>query len=160
MKWSMTEPGFFKGFFCLKHRENGSKLSQKWDLFEFIKKLVFDFHWICSITKTYIICCVSVHNLYLIEILFLGYGPNFLCQSDCSIYKIMISLEQINEIAWFFAFWHQLKKTKSWSVILLDGNGQKWVYSIWLQDSKIECISRMSSWNKLIFCMMLQIEES
>ena len=52
---------FQKNFFCLKHWENGSIL-------------VFNFHGICSITKTYI-CCCSVYNLYLVEILFVGYGP-------------------------------------------------------------------------------------
>ena len=43
---------------------------------------------------------------------------------------------------------------------LLGGNGQKWECLIWLQESKIECISGMNSWNKLIFYMMLQIQES
>ena len=36
-------------------------------------------------------------------------------------------------------------------------NGKKWVWSIWLQDSKFEYISGGNSWNKLVFCLMLQI---
>ena len=36
-------------------------------------------------------------------------------------------------------------------------NGKKWVWSIWLQDSKFEYISGRNSWNKLVFCLMLQI---
>ena len=39
----------------------------------------------------------------------------------------------------------------------MGGNGKKWVWSIWLRDSKIEFISGMNSWNKLVFCLMLQI---
>ena len=33
----------------------------------------------------------------------------------------------------------------------LDGYVQKWVWPVWPQDSKIDCISEMSRWNKLIF---------
>ena len=37
---------------------------------------------------------------------------NALCQSDCSIFTKMKSQEQINQIAWFFAYWYQFKKIK------------------------------------------------
>ena len=43
---------------------------------------------------------------------------------------------------------------------LLDGHGQKWVWLVWSQDSKIGCISSMNWWNELIFCMVVQIQES
>ena len=42
----------------------------------------------------------------------------------------------------------------------LDGHGQKWVWPVWSQDSKIGCISRMKLWKELIFCMVVQIQES
>ena len=29
-----------------------------------------------------------------------------------------------------------------------------------LQDSEIDCISRMNKWNELIFCMLVQIQKS
>ena len=71
MKWSMTKPEFFrKNFFS----SITGKMVHKFFL-NSLEKLVFNFHWICSIIKTYIICCVSVHNVYLVEILFLGYEP-------------------------------------------------------------------------------------
>ena len=35
-----------------------------------------------------------------------------------------------------------------------------WVWSVWLQDSKIDCISRMHRWSKQIFIMLAQIQES
>ena len=58
---------------------NTGKIGQSWTqnklFLNLLKKLVFNFHWICSITKTYIICCLSVQNLYLVEILLLEYEP-------------------------------------------------------------------------------------
>ena len=76
----------------------------------------------------------------------------------------MKSPGQNNEIAWFFACCDPFKKKKKKKIFLINnllgGNGQKWECLIWLQESKIECISGMNSWNKLIFYMMLQIQES
>ena len=37
---------------------------------------------------------------------------------------------------------------------------KKWVWPIWPWESKIDCISKMNRWNKLIFCMLIQIQES
>ena len=68
-------------------------------------------------------------------------GQNALCQSDCSIYKRPKFPEEMNNLIDNF----------------MGGNGKKWVWSIWLRDSKIEFISGMNSWNKLVFCLMLQI---
>ena len=48
-------------------------------------------------------------------------GQNAVCQSDCSVFKWTKSLEQINEIAWFFACWYQFKKNKFWSITFLVG---------------------------------------
>ena len=39
----------------------------------------------------------------------------------------------------------------------LGEHGQKWVSPVWSWDSKIGCISEMNKWNKLIFCMLVQI---
>ena len=57
-----------------------------------------------------------------------------------------ISTEEINEIALIKKF--------------LVGYGQKWVWPVWSCDSKINCFLRMNLWNELIFCMLVQIEES
>ena len=48
-------------------------------------------------------------------------GQNVLCQSDCSIYKIKKSLEQMNEKGWFFACRDQFKKIKFWSIVFWVG---------------------------------------
>ena len=41
-------------------------------------------------------------------------GQNALGQSDCSIFKSTISLEQNNKKAWFFACWHRFMEIRSW----------------------------------------------
>ena len=42
----------------------------------------------------------------------------------------------------------------------MDGHGQKWVWPVWSQDSKIGSIVRMNWWNELIFCILVQIQEA
>ena len=75
MNLCMTKPDFFRKY---SFASNTAKMGQYWAknsvFLNLLRKLVFNFHWICSIIKTYIICCVSVHNLYLVKILFMGYG--------------------------------------------------------------------------------------
>ena len=76
MKLGVTEPVFFrKTYFA----PNTGKMGQNWaknrGFFNLIKKIVFNFYCICSIMKIYIIYSVSVHNLCLVKILFLRYGP-------------------------------------------------------------------------------------
>ena len=53
--------------------ENGPKMGQKRVFFNLLKNLVFNFYWICSIMKIYIICCVLTQIPYLEKFLFLRY---------------------------------------------------------------------------------------
>ena len=71
---SVTEPDFF----CPKNVGNGSMIGQKWGFLNLKKSLVNHFHWICSIMKIYIICCVPALILYLRKIFFLSYRPKWL----------------------------------------------------------------------------------
>ena len=41
----------------------------------------------------------------------------------------------------------------------LGGHSQKWIWPVWSQDFKIDYFSKMSRWNKRIFCMLVQIQE-
>ena len=54
-----------------------------------------------------------------------------------------MSPEQINEIVWYFACWYKFNSHKLiknfWG-----GRGQKCVWPVWSQDSKIDCISGMN----------------
>ena len=42
----------------------------------------------------------------------------------------------------------------------LIGYGKKWAQPVWSEDSEIERNSRMNRLNKLIFCMLVEIQES
>ena len=35
-------------------------------------------------------------------------------QSDCRIFTLAISQEQIDELVWIFAWWYKFRKCKSW----------------------------------------------
>ena len=48
-------------------------------------------------------------------------GQNTLSQSDCSIVKSAVSLEQINEIPWLCACWYKFTKIERWSKSFLEG---------------------------------------
>ena len=51
---------------------------------------------------------------------------------------------------------HELKVDQNF----LGGHGHKWAWPVWSWDSEISCISRITRWNELIFCMLVQIQES
>ena len=85
------------------------------------------------------------------KILQVGIVKNGCGQSGDWDLKLTVSEEWKNGINWFFACWYRFTKIKTWSKVFLDGHGQKWVWSVWAWDSKIECISKMNWWNKLIF---------
>ena len=74
-------------------------------------------------------------------------GQNAFSQSDGRTLKSTISLEQIDKIAWFFA-------------CSFGGHGQKWWWPVWLHKSKIDRVSRMNKLSKLIYSMLVQIQES
>ena len=127
MRLCVTESDYFrKTYFA----PNIGKMGQNWAKNSFFynlfkkKEKVFNVYWICSIMEIYIICCVSVHNLCLVKILFLFFGQNALCQSDCSIFKWTKCPEQINEADWFCAGGYQFKRMKLWSIIFWVGMGQ------------------------------------
>ena len=59
-------------------------------------------------------------------------------QSDCRIFTLAISQEQIDELAWVFSWWYEFRKCKSWVNIVKNvffkkgcfiyrGNILKWI---------------------------------
>ena len=80
-------------------------------------------------------------------------SQNALGQSDCRIFKSTVSQEQIYEIAWFSACLYKFMKLK-----VLGEHGQKLSCPLWLRYSNVGCFLRVSRWNKLIFCMLTQIQ--
>ena len=85
MNLCMTRPEFFeKKTFCCKNWGNGPKIG----FFEFfLKKLVINFHWICSIIKIYIICCDPAQTRFWEKSCSWDIDQNALSQSDCRINK-------------------------------------------------------------------------
>ena len=90
---------FIKTFICHKNLGNRPKTGQK--IFSFLnlkKHLVFIFHWIGSIMKVYIICCVPAQIVYLEKkILFLIWDISWSAFSQsnwwnfCMLIKIHIN---------------------------------------------------------------------
>ena len=124
----------FLGKFFLPPKLGRPKMGQKQGFFNFLENLVINFYWILSIMKIYIICCVPA------KFLLRRYGPK--CSQPIRLQDSLINhiSRKINEIAWFFTCWHKFR----WII---------WVWPAWSQDSKIDCISRISWWSELIFCM-------
>ena len=105
MKLCMTSRLFEKLFLPLKFGK-WVKIRSKIVLFLNLKKnLVINFHWICSVMKIFIICCVHTQII--------GYG-----QSGLWTLKLTVSQECINGINWFFACWYNFMQIKSWLKIL------------------------------------------
>ena len=83
--------GFFlKNSFFPKNMENGPIMDQNQAFLNLLETLVINFYWGWSIKKF------------------------ALDQSDCSIFKLTISLNQNDERNWFFAYRCRFKKIKSW----------------------------------------------
>ena len=107
----MTEPDLFRK---TSFAPNTAKLGQNWTttkaFLNLLKKLILNFCWICSILKKKFISFVSVHNLCLVKIFFLRFGP----KCFLTIRLQYFWMNEINEIAWFFACWYQFQKNKFW----------------------------------------------
>ena len=61
-------------------------------------------------------------------------GQNALGQADYRIFKSNRSLEQTDEIAWFFACWYKFTKIKSW---VKNFGVQKGLWLLWSKDLKL-----------------------
>ena len=81
-------------------------------------------------------------------------------QSGDRTLKLTVSDEWADGINWFFPCWYTITKNKSWSNFLWVGICQKLVLPVWSWDSKIHCISKMNRWNKVIFFMLVRIQQS
>ena len=63
-------------------------------------------------------------------------AQNALGQLDFGIFKSSVSLEQNDEIAWFFACWYKFMEIKSWLNNIKIGFDEKWVWPLQPQDSQ------------------------
>ena len=74
-------------------------------------------------------------------------GQNTLGESDCSTFNSSVSLEQNDERDWFFACWYKFMRIKSW------------LKNVAMGMVKNECDFSGHRTLKLIFCMLIQIQE-
>ena len=76
-------------------------------------------------------------------------AQNAFSQSDCRIFKLAISLEQIDEKAWFFACWYRFKEIKiGWEILwqaLSKVGVATLVSGLWLYPKK-ELMEQTSFW--------------
>ena len=134
------------------------KNGQKYGFLNLKKNLFINFHGIYSILKIFI-CCYSCTNP-LGKIL--PYRPkssqnrlNF-SMLIWQVWSLDSKIELTNGINLFFAFWYNFMKINLNVLgvgMVKNGCGMWW-------DFKIDCIWRMNRWNKLNFCMLLQIHKN
>ena len=74
--------------------------------------------------------------------------------------ELTVIEEWTDGINWFFACWYMITRIESCSKILWVCICQKWVWPVWPWDSKIDCISKMNRWNKVIFSCWYQFREA
>ena len=134
-KLGVTEPDFPEKDFL---PQKLAKWAKNVVFFNLLKNFVINFYWICSIMKIYIICCVPAQIPYFGRFWFLRYGPK--CSQPIRLQDFLI-----NHISRRNRWNSQIFCMKKF----LGGHGQKWVWPVWSQDSKICCISRMNWRNEL-----------
>ena len=101
----------------------------------------------------YIICCVPAPIPDLGKSLFLRFGSK--CAPPNRLQDFLINhisrTNLWNSLIFYF---------KSWSKNFEVGMVKKWAWSVWSQDSKIDCISRRIDGIDCFFFMLIQIQES
>ena len=141
--------------FWLGMFKNGCGQSGLWNL-----KLIVSEEWTHGINNFF--ACWFWYKFIQIKsclkIFRVGMVKNGCGQSGDGTVKLTVSKEWTDGIN-HFIYWYWFRKIKSWSKFLVV-NGQKWVWPVWSWDSKFYCISKMNRWNKLIFWLLLQIQES
>ena len=107
----------------------------------FFAKCFINVHWICSIMKSYIICCVPAQIMYWEKSFFWNIGQNALSQWDCRIFQWTISPEQIDDTVSFLQVDKNSSKLKFdwkfyWLGIFKNGCGQSDLWTLKLTVSE------------------------
>ena len=73
-------------------------------------------------------------------------GQNAVGQSDCRIFKLTMSPEhKMKKSDFLHADTDYWKLKVSWKIV--GGHGQRWVWPLWSEDTKIGCISKKNGIN-------------
>ena len=115
---------------------------------ENVMDAIFNFHWICSIMKIFIICWVPAQILYLGKIWFLRYKPK--CPQPIRLQDFQINFFSRTNQWNSFIFFHVDTNSQKLKVVknVLVGLVQKWMWLIWSLDSKIDWF--FACWYKFI----------
>ena len=120
------------------------KMERKQGFFNLLENLVINFYWICSVMEIYIICCVPAQIPYLRKFLFMRCGtkcPQLIRLLDFLINHIFRTNQRNSLI---FCVLVQIQINEKLIKKFWGGHSQRWVCPAWSQNSKIDCISRMS----------------
>ena len=131
LKFCMAELDFLGERICPQNWGNGPKMCQKQGFLNLLENLIINFYWICSIMKINIICCIPAQILYLWKLFFLRHT---LSQSDCRIFKSIISPEKLMKQPLIFANSQKLK---------IDGKVFGWV---WSKMGVVNLVSGLENW--------------
>ena len=123
-----------------------------------MKKFYHYFFWSWTIVKAYFIYYIPVQIPYLKKIL-LGICTKILLANQAAGFVNLLYLKNDKEIALIFSVLIQIHANLKLIQKVLGGRGQKRVWAILVQGSKIECISLRNWQSKLIFSILLQIQK-
>ena len=150
---------FGRGMYCHKNWENGPKIG----IFEFIKR--FDHYVLLNVFYNenwyYFLC--SNTNPICVKTLVLEIWAKILSGNQITGFLNQLYFQSKSIKCLDFLHFEKLKTTSKKLKVELNfwfEHGQKQVQSVWSWNSKSDCILRLSWWNKLIFCMLVQIQES
>ena len=147
---------FLKKYFCPKNGENGQKIK----FLKFIGKYSLFFLDLVYNESLYYLLYSCTNPIFGKSLVPKICAKMLLANQITGLLNQLISLEQNDAKAWFFACWYRFMEIKSWLKNIGVGMVKKWVWPLCSQDSKIGCISRRSEWNEFIFGVLIQMQES
>ena len=112
-KLCVTESGILEKPFLPQKLGKWAKNRPKIGFLNLKKNLDINFYWICSIRKIYIFAVFLHKSCIWQKSCSWGKGQNALSESDCRIFKLSFSPEQIDETASFFACHYEFTKIKN-----------------------------------------------
>ena len=116
------------------------------DFLNLPKLFVSNFSMFCIYWKCLFSCSIRAQIPYLRKIWFLRYIPK--CFQPIKWLDFQINrICRKKMIDWFFVCLYKFIKLKNWLKIFLVGDGQKWVWTLWLWQSKIGYILKLVSAN-------------
>ena len=100
-------------------------------------------------------CCYKLRKVEHYSIVFGWKLLNWFSCLDHRTLRLIVSQKGIDDINWFFLVVTNSGNLKVTSIIFY----WEWVWLLRSLNYKIRCILRRNSWNRLIFCLLLQMKD-